>query len=56
VSDGQESTGQVPYEPARCVCGELVTIHALNAKGQRTACSNSNCGCKRFVAEEVAGV
>jgi hypothetical protein len=54
VSDGQASWGQIPYEPTRCECGELVTLHALNTKGQRAACSSSTCGCKRFVAAEVS--
>lgn len=53
-TDLQESRGQLPYEPTRCTCGELVTLHAINGKGQRAACTNSNCPCKRFVAEEVA--
>lgn len=53
--DLQAATGQQPYEPARCECGELVTVHAFNTKGQRAACSGSTCPCKRFVAAtEVA--
>lgn len=48
--DLQAATGQQPYEPTRCECGELVTVHAFNTKGQRAACSSSTCPCKRFVA------
>jgi hypothetical protein len=54
VSDGQASRGQLPYLPSRCVCHCLITLHKLDDNGQRAACTNSNCPCKRFVAEEVA--
>ena len=55
MSDGQESRGDMPYEPGRCECGQLVTLHVINSKGQPAACSDSNCGCRRYVAaQEVA--
>lgn len=54
MSDGQESRGDMPYEPGRCECGDLVTFHVINGKGQRAACSRSDCACRRYVAEEVA--
>lgn len=54
MSDGQESRGDMPYEPGRCECGQLVTLHVINAEGQRAACSDSNCACRRYVAAEVA--
>lgn len=49
-SDGQASWGQTPYEPGRCECKHLVTLHAFNTKGQRAACSGSTCDCRRYVA------
>lgn len=52
--DQGAATGQQPYEPARCECTHLVTFHVINGKGQRAACSDSNCPCRRFVAAEVA--
>jgi hypothetical protein len=54
MTDPGAATGQQPYEPGRCECGELVTLHVINAKGQRAACSASTCACRRFVAAEVA--
>jgi hypothetical protein len=54
TADQGAATGQMPYEPGRCECGQLVTLHVINDKGQRAACSDSNCGCRRFVAAEVA--
>lgn len=44
----------MPYEPTRCGCGDLSTLHVINTKGQRAACSNSNCACRLFVAEDGA--
>jgi hypothetical protein len=54
MTDPGAATGQQPYEPGRCKCGQLVTLHVINAKGQRAACSASTCACRRFVAAEVA--
>lgn len=55
TTDGQKSTGQMPYEPLPCECTHLVTLHKPNTKGQRAACSRSDCDCRRFVAaQEVA--
>lgn len=54
MTDQAAVTGRQPYEPGRCECGHLVTLHVINTKGQRAACSDSNCGCRRFVAAEVA--
>jgi hypothetical protein len=48
--DQGAATGQTPYPIGRCQCGELVTVHAINTKGQRAACSSSNCDCRRYVA------
>lgn len=53
TTDGQESRGDMPYEPTRCECGHLVTLHAFNTKGQRAACSASTCDCRRFVAAQA---
>lgn len=52
--DPGAATGQQPYEPGRCTCEHLVTLHAINGKGQRAACSASTCGCRRYVAAQVA--
>lgn len=49
-TDGQKSTGQIPYEPSQCTCRHLVTLHAFNTKGLRAACSSSRCSCRLFVA------
>lgn len=55
MSDGQESRGDMPYEPTRCECRHLVTFHAFNTKGQRATCTRTDCACRRFVAaQEVA--
>lgn len=51
-SDPGAATGQIPYEPTRCTCTHLVTLHAINTKGQRSACTKSGpraCGCRVFV-------
>jgi hypothetical protein len=53
TGDGQASFGQQPYEPGRCRCGDLVTLHVINGKGQRAACSDPLCTCARFVAAEA---
>lgn len=52
--DPGAATGQMPYEPGRCECGDLETLHVINSAGQRAACSNSNCACLRYVAGAVA--
>ena len=49
-TDGQESRGDIPYEPGYCGCSHLVTLHVINTKGQRAACSASTCHCRRYVA------
>jgi hypothetical protein len=55
TTDGQESRGDMPYEPTRCGCTHLSPLHVINTKGQRAACSASTCNCRRFVAaQEVA--
>lgn len=56
TTDGQESRGDMPYEPTRCECGELETLHPRSeTTRERMACSSSNCDCRRFVAaQEVA--
>jgi hypothetical protein len=55
VKDAGAATGQMPYEPTRCECTHLVTLHVINTKGQRASCSASTCPCRRFVAaQEVA--
>lgn len=46
--DPGAATGQQPYEPTRCTCGCLVTLHKPNDAGVRGACSNSNCRCRTF--------
>lgn len=51
--DQGAATGQIPYEPGRCRCGDLVTLHKINGKGQRAACSDPLCACARFVAAEA---
>lgn len=51
--DPGAATGQMPYEPGRCECGDLETLHVINSAGQRAACSNSNCACRRYVAGAV---
>jgi hypothetical protein len=53
MSDGQEFRGDMPYEPGRCECAHLVTFHVINGKGQRAACSRSDCACRRYVAAEA---
>jgi hypothetical protein len=56
VTDGQESRGDMPYEPGRCECGQLVTLHRpieIAGVARRGPCSDSNCDCRRFVAAEV---
>jgi len=50
VQDPGAATGQQPYEPTRCGCKHLVTLHVINGKGQRAACSSSRCACRLFVA------
>lgn len=52
MSDGQESRGDMPYEPLFCGCSHRVTFHVINTKGQRAACSRSDCACRRFVAAQ----
>jgi hypothetical protein len=44
--------GQQTYTPiGRCGCGCLETLHAISeTTGKRAACSNSNCGCRRYTA------
>jgi hypothetical protein len=55
--DQGAATGSIPYEPTRCTCGCLSTFHKLSDAAVRQACSNSNCGCKRFAeASEVKPV
>lgn len=49
TTDPSAATGMIPYLPSRCECGELATLHAINGKGQRAACSSSLCDCRRFV-------
>lgn len=51
--DPSAATGQVPYELGECECGELETLHVLNDKGERRACSASTCSCRRYVATEA---
>lgn len=34
---------------ARCTCRHLVSLHAINGKGMRAACSGSQCDCRLFV-------
>jgi hypothetical protein len=47
-------SGQQVYPPlTRCVCGELITVHTFDTKGQRAACSYSNCRtCPGFTEKE----
>jgi hypothetical protein len=52
--DPGAATGQMPYEPGRCECGDLETLHVLNDKGERKACSSSTCGCRRYAAQALA--
>lgn len=52
--DPGAATGQQPYEPTRCTCGDLVTLHAFNGKGMRAACSSSRSACRLFVAAAVS--
>jgi len=57
--DPGAATGQQPYEPTRCTCGCLSTLHKLSDAGVRVGCSNSNCACKALVevaAEHIAFV
>lgn len=52
AQDPGAAMGVVPTPPSRCECKHLVSFHALNDKGQRTACSRRGqnpCACKRFV-------
>jgi hypothetical protein len=53
--DPGAATGQQPVEPTRCTCGCLSPFHKLSAALVRLACSNSNCGCKRFEEAAVHG-
>jgi hypothetical protein len=50
-TDGQESRGDIPYEPDYCECAHLVTLHVIGGSGRRGACSASTCACLGFVAE-----
>lgn len=52
--DPGAATGQMPYPPRRCECGDLDAVHAFDSNGVRAACSSSLCGCRRFVAEEAS--
>jgi hypothetical protein len=53
AQDPGAATGQTPYEPTRCTCGCLSTLHKPNpTTGVRGACSNSNCDCRRFTEKE----
>lgn len=52
ATDPGAATGMIPYLPSRCVCGDLSTLHVINGKGERAACSSSLCDCRRF-AEAV---
>lgn len=38
-----------PVPAARCTCGDLVKVHALNGRGLRAKCSAMGCGCRLFV-------
>lgn len=53
AQDPGAATGQQPYEPDRCECGDLEPVHAFDTNGRRKACSSSLCGCRRFVAAEA---
>lgn len=44
-----------PAPLARCVCKHLVTLHAINGKGQRAACSSGRCDCRIFVLKGATG-
>jgi hypothetical protein len=47
TADAQAATGQMPYEPQRCRCGHLDTLHKPHdTTGVRQACSASTCPCK----------
>jgi hypothetical protein len=52
--DQGAATGQMPYDPTRCTCTHLSTLHTLPEPGRRGPCSASTCGCRRF--EEAAAV
>jgi hypothetical protein len=52
--DQGAANGQTPYPIGRCTCRDLESLHDIGTTGQRGACSNSNCGCRRYAAEEVA--
>lgn len=54
--DQGAANGQQTYAPiGRCTCGDSELLHALSeTTKKRGACSNSNCGCRRYAAEEVA--
>lgn len=56
MKDPGAATGQMPYEPTRCECGHLVTLHVINTKGQRAACTSWGkvCDCRFVAAQEVA--
>jgi hypothetical protein len=51
--DQGAATGQQPHEPGRCECRDLEPLHVISATTKkRGACSNSNCGCRRYEAAE----
>lgn len=46
------ANGSVPVEPTRCTCRHLVSLHVVNARGMRAACSKRGpnpCDCRLFV-------
>lgn len=48
-ADQQATTGVAAREPDRCACGCLEPFHGISeTTKQRTGCSSSTCGCKRF--------
>lgn len=46
--DQGAATGQMPYDPTRCVCTHLSTLHTLPEPGRRGPCSSWDCTCPRF--------
>lgn len=50
--DPTAARGQQPYDPTRCACTHLSTLHALNDAGARRACTASTCNCRAFTEEK----
>jgi hypothetical protein len=48
AQDPGGATGKTPYQPTRCTCGQLSTLHKPMPDGKLGACSDSNCHCGGF--------